>query len=63
MNSLCSVKWPGGRLAQLEERLGRNEEAGSSSLLPSTILLSDLDRFGKLHESPELPELPICGTR
>jgi hypothetical protein len=36
MNSLCSVKWPRGRLAQLEERLVRNEEVASSSLVPST---------------------------
>ena len=36
MNSLCSVKWPRGRLAQLEERLVRNEEAAGSSPAPST---------------------------
>ena len=36
MNSLCSVKWLRGRLAQLEERLVRNEEVASSSLVPST---------------------------
>ena len=33
---MCSVKWPRGRLAQLEERLVRNEEVASSSLVPST---------------------------
>src|SRR5579872_1162513 len=38
-----------GRLAQLEERLVRNEEAGGSSPLPSTNLLSPMhpDAFGR----------------
>jgi hypothetical protein len=43
-----------GRLAQLAERLVRNEEAGGSSPPPSTNLFKTLPCF------PEFDELPSC---
>ena len=43
-----------GRLAQLGERIVRNDEAGGSNPLPSTILLNNLDGFSRLHELPKL---------
>jgi hypothetical protein len=33
----------------------RNDEAGGSNPLPSTILFNNLDCFSKLHELPKLP--------
>jgi hypothetical protein len=57
-STLCSIKlackFP-GRLAQLEERLVRNEEAVGSSPMPSTNLFSNLHCFPKFHELPQLP--------
>ena len=39
----------GGRLAQLGERIVRNDEAGGSIPPPSTKVFNNLDRFSKLH--------------
>jgi hypothetical protein len=39
-----------GRLAQLGERIVRNDEAGGSNPLPSTNSFNNLLRFSELHE-------------
>ena len=48
-----------GRVAQLGERLVRNEEVAGSIPVSSTNLFSNLARFRKLQE---LPKLPISGA-
>ena len=45
----------GGRLAQLGERIVRNDEAGGSNPLPSTNTFSNLDRLPELEELPKSP--------
>ena len=45
----------GGRLAQLGERIVRNDEAGGSNPLPSTKQISNLDCLSELDELPKLP--------
>ena len=49
--------WPLLSFAVLTAVSVRNEEAGGSSPLPSTILLNNLDRFRKLQELPAIPSL------
>jgi hypothetical protein len=44
-----------GRVAQLGERLVRNEEAGGSNPLSSTKLFNNLASLPELHELPKLP--------
>src|SRR5215472_16287843 len=44
-----------GRVAQLGERLVRNEEAGGSNPLSSTKLFNNLDSLSELQELPKLP--------
>jgi hypothetical protein len=44
-----------GRVAQLGERLVRNEEVAGSIPVSSTNLFSNLARFRKLQEVPKVP--------
>jgi hypothetical protein len=48
-----------GRVAQLGERLVRNEEAGGSNPLSSTKLFNNLDSLSELHELPKLPNFGL----
>jgi hypothetical protein len=46
------MSYRGGRVAQLGERLVRNEEAGGSNPLSSTKLFNNLDSFSEFDELP-----------
>jgi hypothetical protein len=50
-----------GRVAQLGERLVRNEEAGGSNPLSSTKLFNNLDSLSELQELPKLPNFRNSG--
>jgi hypothetical protein len=46
------ISLPGGGLAQLEERIVRNDEAGGSSPLPSTTFIESHISFFELAKCP-----------
>jgi hypothetical protein len=57
-NALLKSHQFGGRLAQLGERIVRNDEAGGSNPLPSTKFLFSLNKLDSLSKFEQLPKLP-----